>query len=291
MSKLSIWLTPVWLLAVGVALGALVLLLLGIVCWLVNRRLGRAIFIAVKEGVLLPISYVVIAVTALAVVAIPSMPTDRLINSLKRLPYVGAVSFEETIPAHATDFEVQAPFHADELQSYSIQSDQDVAINVEQGQGVVQSTLEVEAGRLYHWSPGSNLPRIFDKDVQTLFVTNASDLPAVVKGTFQTDVEMPEVHDLPVTAGSVLALYLLYLLIRWLAPRVSIIATATAKEAAAQPIFSLLTIIGVVALVAYIYIPYNTFGEDVKMLKISGMTTIKVLAILVALWTASVSIA
>jgi ABC-type transport system involved in multi-copper enzyme maturation permease subunit len=43
--------------------------------------------------------------------------------------------------------------------------------------------------------------------------------------------------------------------------------------------------------VAYAFIPYNTFGEDVKMLKTSGMTTIKVLAIIMALWTASTSVA
>ena len=42
---------------------------------------------------------------------------------------------------------------------------------------------------------------------------------------------------------------------------------------------------------AFIYIPYNTFGEDVKMLKDSGLTLIMVLAILVGLWTASVSVA
>ena len=49
--------------------------------------------------------------------------------------------------------------------------------------------------------------------------------------------------------------------------------------------------IGVVVLVAFVFIPYNTFGEDVKMLKTSGMTTIKVLAIIMALWTASTSVA
>ena len=39
------------------------------------------------------------------------------------------------------------------------------------------------------------------------------------------------------------------------------------------------------------FVPYNTFGEDVKMLKAEDLTLIKVLAIVLALWTASVSIA
>src|SRR5690606_21084371 len=49
--------------------------------------------------------------------------------------------------------------------------------------------------------------------------------------------------------------------------------------------------LGLFALLANIYIPYNTFGEDVQMLKTCGMTFIMVLAIITALWTASVSIA
>ena len=71
----------------------------------------------------------------------------------------------------------------------------------------------------------------------------------------------------------------------------SVIAVATSKEAIAQPLYILVMLGGAFALLAFIYIPYNTFGEDVKMLKDSGLTTIMVLAILVGLWTASVSVA
>ena len=74
MSKLAIWLTPLWILAVGVASAPLILLLLWGVCWIVNRRAARAIAAAVGEGILRPISYVVVAVAALAVLAAPSMP-------------------------------------------------------------------------------------------------------------------------------------------------------------------------------------------------------------------------
>jgi hypothetical protein len=37
-------------------------------------------------------------------------------------------------------------------------------------------------------------------------------------------------------------------------------------------------------------IPYNTFGEDVKMYKDSGLTLIKVLALLTVVWTAGVAV-
>jgi ABC-type transport system involved in multi-copper enzyme maturation permease subunit len=48
--------------------------------------------------------------------------------------------------------------------------------------------------------------------------------------------------------------------------------------------------LGAVGLVASIIIPYNTFGEDIKMLKSSGLIWIKVWGIFVAVWAASVSV-
>jgi len=291
MTNLSVWLTPIWLLAVGATAGSLFLLLLWGICAIANRRLARSIWVRVKEGILLPVSYTLLALAVIAVVATPIMPLERMISSIKRMRHVGPVTFEVSVPANKTDFEVRdVAFHIDELVRYSIESEQDVALNIKAGKGFTKPLVLVEGGQLYQWSPGSNLPRAFEENVDRLFITNESDLPTVVKGTFLTEVEMPEVHGLLVSASSVVALYLIYLLICGLAPRVSIIATATAKEAVSQPLFMLLTIVGIVALVAYIYIPYNTFGEDVKMLTTSGMTTIKVLAIMVALWTASVSV-
>ncbi|MCH8839296.1 MAG: ABC transporter permease subunit [Planctomycetes bacterium] len=290
MANLSVWLTPLWLLALGATIGALILLVAWAVVWAVNRPLGRAILSAVQESILLPISYALVALAVLAVAASPIMPVERMWSSIIRLPHVGPVSFEKTVPPETVDFEVPLSVRVDELQSYTIESDEDVAVNVEPGKGFVAPLLQVEGGQLYGWKPGSRTERAFEADVQTLYLTNESSLSTVVKVTLQTDVEMPEVHDLPVTAASVVALFLGYLLIRWQAPKVSVIATATAKEAVSQPLYFLLLAVGVFALVAYVFIPYNTFGEDVKMLKTSGMVTIKILAITIALWTASVSI-
>ncbi len=77
---------------------------------------------------------------------------------------------------------------------------------------------------------------------------------------------------------------------RW-APRVAAIAHTTAKEAVSQPLFYVVLIIGIFALLIFPFIPYNTFGEDVKMVKAEGLTLIKLLAVILALWTASISIA
>ena len=81
------------------------------------------------------------------------------------------------------------------------------------------------------------------------------------------------------------------MLLRLIAPKVAAVAQTTSKEGMAQPLFYVIVAVGVFLLILFPFVPYNTFGEDVKMLKTEGLTLIKVLAIVLALWTASVSIA
>ncbi len=290
MSKLTIWLTPLWLLSAGIVAGAVLLVAAWGVCWLVNRRAARAIAAAVSEGILRPISYVVVALAVLAALATPSMPVKQTIASLRRLPQVQSIDEKVTVPPRTNDFKVEAAFRASELQEYSIVSEQDLAVNATPGKGFVEPLVLVQGGEPYRWSPGSSAPRGFDGEVDALYLTNESDAPSTVTLQFRTDVEMPQVHQIPTAAASVIGLYLIYLAIWALAPRVSVIAAATAKEIVSQPLFVLLVALGAVMLVSYVFIPYNTFGEDVKMLKTSGMTSIKVLAIIMALWTASTSV-
>ncbi|MAT68975.1 MAG: hypothetical protein CMJ58_05570 [Planctomycetaceae bacterium] len=291
MDKLYIWLTPIWVLSVGVTIGAAVVLAVWGVLWLVKRPAANAMTSALNEGVLQPISFVVAAMAALAIFAAPTMPLSEVVASLGRLSAVGPVDAEVTIPAGAVDHPVDVAFRADELQEYYIDSDEPVAVNAEEGKTYVDPLLIIEGGAQYRWMPGSPVKRGFDADVDALYVTNETnaDSKFVFHGT--TDVPTPQVHQIPIAAMSVAGLFGVYFLLRWLAPRVSVIAAATAKETISQPLFPLLVGLGVAAMVAYVFIPYNTFGEDVKMLKTSGMTTIKVLAIIMALWTASTSVA
>jgi ABC-type transport system involved in multi-copper enzyme maturation permease subunit len=91
--------------------------------------------------------------------------------------------------------------------------------------------------------------------------------------------------------AAVAVLLLIGLIVRLLAPKVAAIARTTAKEAMSQPLFYVLLTIGVFGLVLFPFIPYFTLGEDIKMVKDEGLTLIMVLSMILALWTASVSIA
>jgi ABC-type transport system involved in multi-copper enzyme maturation permease subunit len=87
-------------------------------------------------------------------------------------------------------------------------------------------------------------------------------------------------------------LLLAWLVLRYTVPRVAAVAYSTAKEGWSQPLFLLLVVLGVfLLLVVFPFLPYNTFGEDVKVVKDTGLTLIMVLGILLAVWTASVSVA
>jgi ABC-type transport system involved in multi-copper enzyme maturation permease subunit len=92
-------------------------------------------------------------------------------------------------------------------------------------------------------------------------------------------------------AGALAILFGLYGLLSLVFPKVVAIARTTAKEAIAQPLFYAIVAFGAFLLVIFPFVPYNTFGEDIKMVKDSGLTLIMVLAIILALWTASVSVA
>jgi ABC-type transport system involved in multi-copper enzyme maturation permease subunit len=87
------------------------------------------------------------------------------------------------------------------------------------------------------------------------------------------------------------ALYSMYLLLRLAFPKVMAIARTTAKEGWGHPLFWVELVVGGFLLWLFVYLPYNTFGEDVKMLKDSGLKLITLFSIGLAVWTASVTIA
>ncbi|MDA7906611.1 ABC transporter permease, partial [Mariniblastus sp.] len=95
----------------------------------------------------------------------------------------------------------------------------------------------------------------------------------------------------PGVAVFVFAIYLLYLTFATMCPKVFAIAHSTFKTEVNQPLYLLVLMIGALFTVGSIYIPYNTFGEDIKMYKDSGLTLIRVLAIFLAIWAASKSVA
>lgn len=93
------------------------------------------------------------------------------------------------------------------------------------------------------------------------------------------------------TLLALLSLFPLYLLLVVVSRKVAAIAQATSKEAVAQPIYFVVAMIATVMLLLFPFLPYNTFGEDIKIVKDSGLTVILLAAIFIAVWNASISVA
>lgn len=73
--------------------------------------------------------------------------------------------------------------------------------------------------------------------------------------------------------------------------RSGIIARATTKEAVRQPVFILFLIAGIALMGLNIFVPFFSMGDDTKMYIDCGLATVLISSLLVAVWTASISVA
>jgi ABC-type transport system involved in multi-copper enzyme maturation permease subunit len=295
---LGTWLTPPWLLGVGAGVGLLLLAIGYGVVVLTSPRAGMFLNDALREGFLRPVLILAAVLAAIALVSSPVVPVKDLYRSITRLPRAGKLDVTATI-APKGEQQVGLNVRPAELKSLRIASDRDVKVSVVQF-GIInqaqQGNFDINAGEPYDWSkaPGEN-NFFYDingdsADSSLMSIRNVSDEPAHLQFTGSLTEEFPAVQAVPQTAAALVGLVLLFLLFKAAAPKVAAVALATAREVTVQPLFQIIAVLGAVALLVVIYIPGNTFGEDVKMLKSSDVTLIKILAVIIALWAASESV-
>ena len=290
---LSTWLTPLWLLGLGVASGLIVLLLLYGVAAAISRRFAAFIRMTVREGILLPLLIVVVFLSGLTILATPLVPYRSLLSAVSRIPVVGDNEEDVVVPATTKDFAIALPFRVGEVQGFELASDQPLTVKTYVAKGAGQDgAFALVPGTVLGWhKPGPTEP-VFQAftDVQGWQATNLGEKPAKLRMLVHTDIEFPEVRIVPQVGALLVGLYLVYLAIGLALPKIAAIAAVTSKESMAQPLYYVALAIGVFVLALFVIIPYNTFGEDVKVLKDTGLTAIMLLSIIVAVWSASVSI-
>jgi len=223
---------------------------------------------------------------------------------MARLPAMGTTTVEGPIPVSLPEnrndefsepvaHEFAVSFRQDEIRHIVFRSDQHLTIATRPFPEVKPGAeIDLLAGEDQAWIAGRQSVNAFvDQDVERLYVRNLGSVPAKLTCIITTAPPNPEVVTIPITALAVVAVFLLYLLQRFAAPRLSAIALATHKSEIAQPLFLIIAAVGAVLLVVFFpWIPYNTFGEDIKMLKDSGLTLIMILGVILAVWAASSSI-
>ena len=119
-------------------------------------------------------------------------------------------------------------------------------------------------------------------NVTTLVDAPVFGLPAWLSAASKVDVY---------SLGVVVLFIILAMIMRLLLPRSGSIAWVTAKETLLQPLFLILTLVGLFGLFIFPFLPYHTLGEDIKIVVSQGLTLVKLTCVFLAIWTASTSIA
>lgn len=267
-----------------------------------SRRAVAEIPGAVREGALWPIfiEIVVLCVFAVAGVFVVSQPAE-LMQSLARTPFVGSTTRTFKIPrpdevsdaADPPQNKIDVSFRRAELWMLVFNSPERLTIDTKETSDIVDidPPFSVEPEEEKVWLRTSQSNDLFEDDeVTALYVRNYGNREAELTLTVMTQPEYPQAKAIVLVALSVAGVFLFYLFQRAVMPKLSAVALSTLKSEMAQPLFAILMAIGCFALILFVYIPYNTFGEDIKVVKDSGMTLIMVLCIIQAVWAAGTSI-
>lgn len=291
---LTTWITPVWLLSVGAALGVAVLALGYGVLRLISRRAAEDAVLTVQHSVIVPIIYLALFLCVFAFVGTIVVPYRSLLGSVKRLPYVGESQRTFQIPAAKARHEIPLNFFVPaEVRQVGLQSNGPVTVSTHLKGAENSGDIRLQPKNKFaaEWKRPAVTGSIFDEPTTKWYVRNTTGQPVELVVRTVSDIEYPQVRIIPLTAIALVSVVLFYLLLPLIMPKIAAIALTTAKESIGQPLFYVTLILGTFALLAFIFVPYNTFGEDVKVLKDSGLTLIMVLSIIVAVWSASVSVA
>lgn len=267
------------------------------------RRTIAELWSVLTEGVMTYVLGTALVVMVLGLAVTPLAQDTRLtLESLKRINWVGSGerSITRTIDPISPEIDPDdAPFQqvfvdydqrsVDEL---SIATNRTIIVaDAESPSDFRARPRRIDPDAPYTWRRGDLEPPPLPLEAsEGLWIQNREIDPADV--TFRV-VSLPpvqQVSSIVITAIAVLLLILGYIAFRQAAPRVAAIGLATAKSEMAQPLYLVLLSLGAVAIILFLIMPFNTLGEDIKLLKDSGMTLIMVLGLIQAVWSAGTSV-
>ncbi|QDU94322.1 ABC transporter permease subunit [Lignipirellula cremea] len=297
------WLTPVWILGLGCIFGLLLVGLLWGIVWLLGlvwpraRQFGDEMPRLVTEGAMGPMLAVIAGLALFGVSAFPLAPAPEvMVKSIFRPQKGGTQTVTvEVAPAPADQepepIAVEVSFDGDELQRIDFDSNEDVLLLVNQDGDKSSDRFTIEAGRPQVFAQNVLLANPFSGQYwDKLYAVNNGTAPATLTMKIQTGSPYPQMQTVWIAGLCIGAVFLFYLLLWAFTPRMSAVAFVTTKSEIAQPAFLLLTGGGAALIFAFIWIPYFTFGEDIKVLKDSGLTTIMICGIGLAVWAATKSV-
>jgi len=226
-----------------------------------------------------------------------SQPTAML-NSVWRLPYTGVQSERriELNPSLEGDEGTAIPVNifGVEVKRITLQSNERLEFSTD------PITPESDRERVLELAASSDPTTFTGADtegkiprglIENLYVRNLSDRETVLSLVVETQPQFPQVSAVFVTMFLTWGCFLVILFQAVLLPKEAAISWSTFKTETSQPLFGILLAVGLVFLTIALYIPYNTFGEDIKMYVTTGRPVILLLCIFFAVWASSKSVA
>jgi ABC-type transport system involved in multi-copper enzyme maturation permease subunit len=271
---------------------------------LVSTRAVNEAWETVTEGVLAPfgVIVVVLAVIGLLGTVFVRKPSE-MFESLGRWPAMvtqgtSVEQFEIAAPSADLDSSIEQAietnFRRDEVRQLKFESTQRVKVSTAPFDNPTKTSIviDVTPGDSQTWRRVATEATPFpERNVTKLYVRNLGTGAGQLTMSRVSSIAHPEMTAAPITALCVVGIFLVYLLQRTALPKLTAVTLATAKTDFAQPIYGLVLALGVFALLIFVLVPMNTFGNDIKGLKNAGFSLIAVLGLFTAIWSASTSLA
>ena len=288
------------------------ILLLGLFA-LTSRRVNESMFQVLREGPMfwtsvlsaMMITFCIIGFVLAAAQGFGAVlfvqDTDAMLKSLKDYPTLAfPTEVTHAIPVEDGDgVEVKIDEIGSTIVAMTMITNEPLGIAAEAITPELEPFKILELDRDENDDAGDGLIRkryintggLLSRDNPALFFKNRGEESAELKILIETSPPIPQIKAVYYTAGSLILFFLLFVIQRAAMPKVSAIALSTFKTEISQPMFVLLMSMGAVLLFTFVWVPYNTFGEDIKILKDSGLTVILVISIFMAVFAASKSVA
>lgn len=254
--------------------------------------------------------FVLIAVTGIALAKTSGFGSNVLIverpmeilKPLNRLLFTGVSDVKKfEIGSGAEEGEpIEVSFNGSEMAALELWSDQYIEIQGSPFRSTTRDEMMTQKAniklspnvptRVIRQAVPSPVISATDK-VTVLYVRNDSGETANMELRTVTRPTVEELTVIPICVYTVVGTFLFFVFMRGFAPKVSAVALSTFKTEISQPVFLILMVVAVVGISLFVILPYNTFGEDIKMVKDAGLTLILVFSIFLAIWAASKSIA
>lgn len=269
---------------------------------LVSRRTMEELPLMFQEG---PLFWMAVMIGAFALFGVLGTFVVRdpegLLDSLARWPTLGAQTHEFEVAANEGEQFAEPPEEAfslplrrRELRSITFESNESVMISGYSTEDLTPiQPFVVSADQPESWTAAGDPYGIFGdlENIETIYVRNFGDRPATLRLNVVTGPAAPEMLTVPIIGAGILGLFLLFMALWGSLPKLTAIAFATAKSEMNTPLFMLLTTVGALALFVFTFLPYNTFGEDIKMLKFAALDWMLFIALIQTIWSASSSVA